>query len=632
MQSIWRLSAEEKVPVALMFIYSFVQGVAFAYFYTAATAVFLVNFSRTMLPASYICSGVIVYGLSIIYSKLQPKISLAKGFNALLLFLLITVVLQMAAFILTGNKWVTFIFFVWIRIFVYVNGVVFWGIANKIFDLRQGKRLFGLISAGEVIAFIISFFSTPLLLKFMHTEDMFFFTLVALIVSQGLLFYINKKYGHLLGKGKSKAAVAKTGSSDISFWQNKYFKLVFVLAFLPIFGSLYVDFLFFAQSKIVYPEKDVLSSFLGVFFGVGSVIEFLVKAFLSGPMLSRYGLYLGLSILPMSMVGCFAVASFGGWVYGAGAFFFSFLSISRLFMRTFRTGITDPAFQVLFQPIPAEQRLEFQSKVEGGPKAFGNILAGVVIMAISAFSFFNLVHFSFFFLLVSFLWVRLALNMYKEYRSTLNQIIAGEAHAIAAQQQSQDLLPSKLAEQNEAAGFFSVFYFFLRTSPEKAEQWLLQQLRAPQTEQQWHWCVGIAGKMLSLKALPLLQTPAFPLSKQDLLHQRAIEQAKALKLPELAQLMDSKDFKIRAKAARLLGQSGRFKASFMLAVLLQDAHPIVRQVAQRACGKYPKPEVIFILVEQLSTKDLAYGAYQALKQMGEPVIPYLGQYLGKNDA
>ena len=41
----------------------------------------------------------------------------------------------------------------------------YWGLAGRLFDLRQAKRLFGLVGAGEELSTIVALFSTPLLIR-----------------------------------------------------------------------------------------------------------------------------------------------------------------------------------------------------------------------------------------------------------------------------------------------------------------------------------------------------------------------------------------------------------------------------------------------------------------------------------
>ena len=62
------------------------------------------------------------------------------------------------------------------------------------FSLRQGKRVFGLITGGEVVASILSFLSVPFLLKLINTEQLLFISGATLLIGFFVLLYIVKKF------------------------------------------------------------------------------------------------------------------------------------------------------------------------------------------------------------------------------------------------------------------------------------------------------------------------------------------------------------------------------------------------------------------------------------------------------
>ena len=48
----------------------------------------------------------------------------------------------------------------------------YWAVASRIYDVRQAKRLFGLIGTGEVIARIVGAFSVPLLVGWFGVAEL----------------------------------------------------------------------------------------------------------------------------------------------------------------------------------------------------------------------------------------------------------------------------------------------------------------------------------------------------------------------------------------------------------------------------------------------------------------------------
>ena len=75
---IFNLEKGEEKIVLLIIIYSFFMGAAIAYFVSSATSLFLSLFNRQILPVAFIASGLIVYLIGIVFSKLQKSLRFSK--------------------------------------------------------------------------------------------------------------------------------------------------------------------------------------------------------------------------------------------------------------------------------------------------------------------------------------------------------------------------------------------------------------------------------------------------------------------------------------------------------------------------------------------------------------------------
>ena len=151
--------------ILLPIIYSFFTGAALAFFVTSATSLFLSSFERDMLPLSFIAAGILVWLSGLLFSRYQKRIKFTRVLSGSILFLLISVLLLLSFYISTASIIAIFLIYAWIRVFAYIHAITFWGLSGRLFSLRQGKRVFGLITGGEVFASILSFLSVPLLLK-----------------------------------------------------------------------------------------------------------------------------------------------------------------------------------------------------------------------------------------------------------------------------------------------------------------------------------------------------------------------------------------------------------------------------------------------------------------------------------
>ena len=422
---ILNLEKSEVEVVLWTFLYSFFLGTAIAFFFTGSTSLFLSSFEKEMIPLSFIIAGIIVIVIGQLYSHIQPKFKFSFTIIGALAFLLISFILLIVLFTAFESIILVFALYAWNRVIAYIHNVVFWGMAGKLFSLQQAKRVFGLISGGEVIGLMIAFFSIPVLLKFINTEELIIIAGIALLIGFLILLIITRKFSvKLTSVTKKKTELPKNAiGKKTSFYQNRYYKLFFIIAFVPIFVQFFVDFIFQAQVKIEYPDKEDLTAFVGIFFGFSSIVEFMLRTF-SGKLLSRYGMKLGLLAYPGVMAFSFILATLFGFIYGA--MFFSFIALGRLFTRAARTSFNDPATQLLYQPLPADERVSFQNKVESGPKAYASIVAGILLFLFAKIPGFDLVYFSLFLFIIIIFWSKTAIEIYKEYRVVLQNILAGK--------------------------------------------------------------------------------------------------------------------------------------------------------------------------------------------------------------
>ena len=403
------------------------MGVAVAIFYTATTSLFLLSFERTMLPKAYIMGGVVVYALGVITSYVQKKIRFSYLVNGLIYFLMFSVTSLVISYQYSDIKWFIFFLFVWNRVFVFVNGITFWSTAARLFNLQQAKRLFGLIGTGEVISSILSYFSVPLLLKFMATDQLLYIVALAVVACILLMSLIIRRFSGQLAVIAEPTPRQATQADDPRSWKrfltNRYYLLIFLLAMLPVVGLFFVDFMFAVESKEVFPDKELLASFLGVFFGFCALIEIVIKTVLYNKLIGRFGLTLGVALLPLTLLFSVTLAVSYGTVYGTTALFFAFIVLSRFFMSSVRKSINEPSFQVLMQPIPASERSEVQSRIEGGPKALGNIVPGIILLLLTSVSFIGTVEIAAFFLLILMAWLYVALKVQGQYRGVLRALL-----------------------------------------------------------------------------------------------------------------------------------------------------------------------------------------------------------------
>ena len=622
----------EEKPIYFLLTYSFFMGAAIAFFFTSTTSMFVINFDSGFLPYAYIGGGIMSYLIWFLYSKVAKRVNFRT-----LLFIGISILLISVAFFTIGvnffnHKWLTFLMFVWIRVLVFISVVGFWSLATKMFDIRQGKRLFGLISSGEVISDMIGFFSIPLLLNYISTPQLLFLSFFFLVVCFGLMIIMVKRFKTTLHLDSIPETNKTSNFSQIK--KNKYYSLLIGMAVLPMFGMCFVDYSFLSQTRIEFDNQVVLASFLSLFFGVTAVIEFIVKSFLSGRLLYKYGLKVSLIVVPILLAFSVFLVITSGVLYGMTGLFFSFIAFTKLIDRVLRSAIYDPSFQVLYQPLPEKDRVTVQAVIEGMAKGLGFAIAGVFVLVFAKVSSINLIYVNIIFILFLLIWVRISYLMYGQYRLSLNGILL--------ENQENDILPiedkanlfvlCKTFENNKNTNVNLAFNILQNIEPRYIPSFLQRLLVVSSIDNQ----DKILYKIIEYKVLTaqsilkkILQTISTDNSNKFIKAQDALLAFQKIDFATLEKYSFSDNIEERLLAANLLAYSGRHRTTDLLVELMHDTDCRVKKAAIISAGRFKREKLWPSLLLNLHEKDFARPAMSAIKMIGEPMLVILDEYFDK---
>lgn len=366
---------EEKLILFLVG-YSFCMGGAMAVYYAVVVSDFLTTFGPSAIPGSYILGGLLVYFLGWLIQWAGQQYTFKRQSEQQLRLLVISIGVLTIAYHVTRLPWIIFALFIWNRVFVLIHGVTFWAAVARIFDLQQSKRLYSLINSGEVAASIIAYFSVPILLQFVSADLLLYSVILLLTFCCVIQYVVHKRF--LAHDPVGSVASAPDMSAPVDDAPRKpYYRSLFLLAMFGVLGLLYTDYLFFTESRRAFPDRELLAGFLGIFFGICAVFEVVIKAFFYHKLTSRYGLKAMITALPVLLLFSLILALVYGYGFEADTIvFFAFIVLARLFMSSIRKSVSDPAFQVLYQAIPAQMRLAVQRNIEGRGKSLGGLIAG----------------------------------------------------------------------------------------------------------------------------------------------------------------------------------------------------------------------------------------------------------------
>lgn len=257
-------------------------------------------------------------------------------------------------------------------------GLLFWDMANDLFNTRQSKRLFPLITAGGVIGSIVGSFGTPFLARTITMDNILFFYLGTTLTGAVVVTYIGREYPTLLFSGKKNKATKSRGNIIGSFKkiipmikESSLVKILILLTFLPNIIIPILNYQFNFAVNAQYATESGLIHFFGYFRGFLNVISLFILLFV-GRLYGRWGLPVALMFHPANYVIAFI------------AFLLKFDVFSAIYARMstmiLRITINNPARNILMGLIPEFSRSILRPFLRGTVVRTGLLIGSGIIL------------------------------------------------------------------------------------------------------------------------------------------------------------------------------------------------------------------------------------------------------------
>jgi len=550
-----------------------------------------------------------------------------------LIIVAILTILMRLGYLLTDSQWHTFFVFVMMGPLNIIALLGFWGTVGRIFTLRQGKRLFGLIDTGQIVGIILSSYAIPLLLS-LHfaTKDLLFISSASIFIAFFVQMIISGKVD-FEQKQEKTAKAEKEDYGFFSLFKNRYITLMSLFVVFLVVVTFFVHYSFLAVTKEKYPNNIDLAAFLGYFTGTLMIFSLLIKTFVYGRLLKTYGLRLALVISPMLIFFFTIIAAFIGGFFGYTAaaasftFFFLIISVSKLFAKSLQDSIVAPSLKILYQSLDARIRFNVQASIDGTINEISALSSGLILFGIGSLAFLGLIHFTYFLILVLVAWTFISFRLYRGYKKSLNDSLARyqEAETVTATMKTTEVIRNectKGSEINILNGLKVSELIDLKSFKEAVIQ-----------------CLGNASKLVQkfsinkVKEHRLRESVAeiekkSKLTSDDrnilksLVDYLTSASAKDFSEGKISQMVKSAQTEDRIIVAKFLYERETFSHLPTLNTLLRDNDPNVRILSIQVTAHHKVVETIPVLVDLLSTRFYRY-AYDALLQLGEDAVESL---------
>jgi hypothetical protein len=571
---------------------------------------------------------VIGYVAVLAFSRLERRAAFSTALLVDLVFVLALTASFWAGFRVSDNRWVSFALFAWMGPVSTLIDLEFWGLAGRLFDLQQSKRLFGLIGAGEALASIAGFFVVPFLFTLAGDPSVMLLlaagTLVACIA---VLLMISKRFSDRLRDAAPAARPAGDERAAV-FRADRYFVWISLVTTAFILMMYSVDFAFLANVREVFGSREAIGGFVGIFYGLAKIAELLSKLFFSGWLLRHFGVIAGLRVMPIAVLMCALPAAIVGMLAGTGVVaFFLLIAAAKFLVFVLRKSVVEPSSRVLYQPLPSEQRFATQTRVDGLVKQVAVGVAGGLLVLVSLLGSSGLVVVAALLLLIGGGWLAVTRPLFHEYRGKLLTILASlPKRALLAS--PAEIIRERLG-RSPAAEVGYALNVLHSIEPRLMGQLVVELLESERADVRREAVEAIARARL-LDAVDAVARRAREEAVPEV--RRAAQEATRaladLRLDEmtaatLAQLVASADPRQRLLAALAFGRRPQEAPTDLLGDLLWDDDRDVRRAAVAVAGRSGDEQLWPRLVDLLGSGEFFKAAASALAAIGEPVLPAL---------
>jgi ATP:ADP antiporter, AAA family len=643
---------------------------AFLFFLLAANNVikivrdslFLSRFPITQLAYVYLLAALLASAVIGIYSRYTSRLSLSQIILGSHVFIVINIIVFWFLITFYNSAWVLYGYYMWSAIVGLVAVAQFWTLANDMFNPREGKRLFGIITAAGTLGAMAGGFGSNLAVTFLFGINQLLWVIVVLFAGAcAAAWFAIKEASHVFPKHGEQATPDELEPRDEkgivrTLRGSGYLQGIAALLFVSVIVSTLIDYQFKAAAKTAYPSADALASFFGSYYASLSVITLFAQVWLTGRLLMGFGLTPSLLVLPFTLLGgTISLLLWPGLFTATG---------TRLAETSLRTSLNESGVQILYLPIPAFIKKKTKVFLDVTVERLGDGTAALIILfctlflgrpEVSVIGYFSLG--------LIFVWIAVVFVVRQEYIEALRNSLAHheisfEETAINFDKETIDTVLKMLERKSEQSVLFGLKLAaqfepkviaprlprnllrhsspevraqaiqFLSASPDQTTMNEINEMLQDENDEVQAEAIGAACAIFKTDAVSMarayVKSPAARVKRRALecLLRHGDEVARADALDSVREMVDSRGGEQnRVEAAHLMGDVGHTSFAPYLTKLIQEdpSRRVIRE-AMLAAGKQRYLEVVGDTIFRLGDKEAKTTAQEALIEYGEAAV------------
>lgn len=667
------MRSNEGALVKTLFLLEFFQGAGIAFFFTASFALFLAHFPITELPYVFIYSAILQWLTGFIYSQVEHKFKISSLAIIITIFIIVSMLFFRIAFIYVHADWFLYIMLAWFNVIYLLNNLEFWGLASLLFDARQSKRLFSVISAGDIPAKFIGYTLALLTVQYIGTINLLLAGVACMLVS--IIYIVRLKKSGLIHEADHHTTHTKKHPSNQlgkvvkNVSGNTLIRRLAALSIIVTGSFIILNFAFYAGVKEAYDDDVSLAKFIAFFLAIVRIIALIVKMIFTGRLINNLGIIRSLLITPIVMLLFVAIIVLTQNMPGYQKIIIYLFGATSIVVDILRSSINSPVFLTIMQPLSFHERLRAHTIVKGIMDPFASIIAGGLLLLLIHYGHkVDLLALSYLMMLIGILWIIGIFRVNSQYLKTVIKTISSryfnqesfsikdsgtlewlkekvkngteiEASNILnmvfnnGDPLSEDLVAAALAHPSENVQTTALKLISLSDFPSASEILLpfLEQNKNPAI-------VAECIKILCKNGVDNSYILQFITDKEMAVRQAALtgllfcgsEASKLEAVGFLKQMLASDDVNERKAVAEILSKQEGADLVDMTLQLMNDRDALVRKAALLAAGKSGNKELLQQLMNRIDTADS--GLIYPLLMAGEKALPFIFDYVKTSEA
>ena len=650
--------------VRYLALYSFFQSAALALLFTSASAIFLAHYTIDTLPYVFMAAGILLMASYKFYNFLERFFTIRVLMLADVGVLLLSILVLRAGYGLVSISVFALWLIIWHRVMAVYLGAGFGKLVLLLFNVRQSKRLLGLVTSLDIPASVLGYLLASLLVPSIGTINLLWLSAGVLLIAIICLFFLQRSSKDQF---KIKAAPPLNFQLDRSHTTPSYFGSDFVFflslsCFLAVFTFILIEYAFLSQVDAKFGSEESIAYFIGIILGIGQLMAFLIKTAFYRTLLRKFGTKVVLLILPVTLALVTFISLSSSALFKQSTVILWIWVGIMLVTDTLKSAIYNNSFLSMLQPMPQQPKLAGYD-ILGQVEALAIGLAGLLAIGLSWLNLPSLSLFALCLLVVILGWLASIVMLNKKYVAIVQQALKKRNLYNGTQQihdkETLELLHSKLLSNypNEVIYALSL----LNALPQEVyEPILARMLNHPSREVRQE----VLRQIMQLRAVSLAPQIEAQLSMEgqaDLLKNLVLTYClltEAQAIPKVASYLESKNTALqtgalvgllryggiegvlmagqyvlqyanaeqaakRAYAAQVIGETAIENFYHPLLRLLADKDQEVKINALKAASSVGHTRLVPIIIGHLKHDDIADKAIQALVAIGISAIPSL---------